>query len=55
VTWLADHRATHGPESYCADCRPPDAAGRAVPAPRADSTAGVLRADLVIQPGSNRK
>jgi hypothetical protein len=55
VTWLPDHRTTHGPEAECAACRPPDANVRAVAAPPAESRAGGMRPDLVIQPGTNRK
>jgi hypothetical protein len=59
MTWLADHRATHGPDSYCEGCRPPDGSSvrtAAAPAPpaRARAYAG-LRPDLVIEPGTNRK
>jgi hypothetical protein len=56
MTWLSDHRTTHGPDSECADCRPPEASARALPLPRAEARGvGVLRPDLVIQPGTNRK
>jgi hypothetical protein len=56
MTWLPDHRATHGPDSDCDGCRPPETTARVVPAPRAEAPgAGSLRPDLVIQPGANRK
>jgi hypothetical protein len=57
MTWVPDHRATHGPDTVCDGCRPPDTAARAsVVAPAPDARGfGALRPDLVIQPGSNRK
>ena len=55
MTWLPDHRATHGPDTDCDGCRPPEVTVRAsVPAPPARGLGGV-RPDLVIQPGTNRK
>jgi len=57
MTWLPDHRATHGPDTQCDGCRPPEAAGRTsapAPAPSVRGLGGV-RPDLVIQPGTNRK
>ena len=57
MTWLADHRATHGPESDCEGCRPPETAStHAIAAPPATARSyGSVRPDLVIQPGTNRK
>jgi hypothetical protein len=57
MTWLADHRVTHGPDSLCEGCRPPDAPsapGSTAP-PAAARSFGTVRSDLVIQPGTNRK
>jgi len=57
MTWLPDHRATHGPDTDCDGCRPPDPTVRAstsAPAPAVRGLGGV-RQDLVIQPGTNRK
>ena len=57
MTWLPDHRATHGPESDCEGCRPPDTASAHATAapPAAARSHASLRPDLVIQPGTNRK
>jgi hypothetical protein len=56
MTWLPDHRATHGPDSECDGCRPPDSPSRTVAAPAAEASgAGTMRPDLIIQPGTNRK
>jgi hypothetical protein len=56
MTWLADHRFTHAPDAECADCRPPETTARPAAAPPGDDrSAGAVRPDLVIQPGTNRK
>jgi hypothetical protein len=56
MTWLPDHRATHGPDSDCDACRPPEPALRAAAVPRLDARGiSSLRPDLVIEPGTNRK
>jgi hypothetical protein len=57
MTWLPDHRATHGPDTDCDGCRPPEPGARAsVPAPPPVARGlGGPRPDLVIEPGTNRK
>ena len=56
MTWLPDHRATHGPEAQCDGCRPPDVSAHAAASPAAEARSlGSLRPDLVIRPGTNRK
>jgi hypothetical protein len=56
MTWLADHRATHGPDSECDGCRPPDTVSRKAATPPPQAWGGsTLRPDLVIRPGTNRK